>query len=32
LSDARAEALAREDVDVEFARFDWRLNDRYTPG
>jgi hypothetical protein len=31
LSDERAEALAQEDIDVEFSRFEWRLNDRYTP-
>ena len=29
LDDARAETLAREDIDAAFAAFDWRLNDRY---
>lgn len=29
LDDDRADALADEDINVEFQPFDWRLNDRY---
>ncbi|WP_067562482.1 DUF547 domain-containing protein [Halofilum ochraceum] len=32
LDDNRADALADEDINVEFDPFDWRLNDRYPAG